>query len=112
MQTRIFAAAPNRRNLFMRDTHMQIEELKTAKAEFLSGLWTKTFRKTYPSQLPRALIVQLLAYRLQANRYGDLNAEESKYLAKAAGNGPIARFGEERRPRLPGPPGSHPHRPG
>ena len=59
----------------------------------LKGLrvrWLNVFGKPAPEHLTRYLLFRIIAYRLQADRFGDLDAETLKVLTQAAGQeGPI-----------------------
>jgi hypothetical protein len=89
------AASPRRKcQAAKMSSEAQIEALKAAKAEVLRKRWRAAIRKPYPEHLPRGLVVQILAYRLQADLYGDLAVEEAAYLKRAAvQKAPLARFG-------------------
>ena len=59
----------------------------------LSGLrarWHSVFRRKAPDHLPRHLLYRIIAYRLQAERLGDLDRDTQRFLERAAessGNG-------------------------
>jgi len=81
----------------------QIDALKSAPPNVLQNRWKSAFRKAYPSHLPRSLVVQILAYRLQADIQGDLDPQEVAYLKKAAKEkGSPRRFGAEEGGHSPG----------
>ena len=46
--------------------------------------WRKLFRKEAPAHLSRFLLHRLLAYRIQANAYGDLDRETARLLDRIA----------------------------
>ena len=74
----------------------QIEGLKPAKLADLKRVWRASYRKPYPENLPRNLVIQMLAYKIQARTQGDLSAEDSRYLAKAAVSAGLPpRYGKE-----------------
>jgi hypothetical protein len=53
----------------------------------LSGLrarWQSVFQRSPPLHLPRHLLFAILAYRIQADRFGDLDHETRKVLDRAA----------------------------
>ena len=91
-----------------RDLDAQIAGLKAAKVEDLHRRWQSAFGKPCPSNLPRHLLVGMLAYRLQANAHGDISQEHKKYLdvaGRAAIQGPdtaMPRFSPEKRQFKPG----------
>src|SRR3546814_9406211 len=41
----------------------------------LRSRWRRFFRKPTPDHLPRYLLVRMIAYRIQANAFGDLDRE-------------------------------------
>ena len=47
--------------------------------------WRNAFGKPAPEHLTRYLLFRIIAYRLQADRLGDLDAETLKVLKQAAG---------------------------
>lgn len=47
--------------------------------------WRKLFRKEAPPHLWRFLLHRVLAYRIQANAYGDLDRETVRFLDRIAG---------------------------
>ena len=53
--------------------------------------WRRLFRKPAPPHLPRYLLLRIIAYRIQANAYGDLDRETVRFLDR------IARKREQRR---------------
>ena len=75
----------------------QLCRLKGGSRVFLRNAWQSCFRKRFPDHLPSYLIVGLIAWQLQADRYGGLTKEEEKYLADIGTRPaelPISRFGE------------------
>ena len=46
--------------------------------------WRKLFRKSVPAHLPRYLVLRIIAYRIQANAFGDLDRETARYLDRIA----------------------------
>jgi Protein of unknown function (DUF2924) len=53
----------------------------------LDGLrqrWRKLFRASAPPHLPRYLLFRIIAYRLQADVYGDLDRETVRFLDRVA----------------------------
>jgi hypothetical protein len=57
--------------------------LSTLDLQDLRVRWRKLLR-TQPPQLSRPLLLRLLAYRLQARAYGDLDRETVRYLSRTA----------------------------
>jgi hypothetical protein len=68
------------------------DERVEAEVAGLSGLglddlrvrWRKLFRTTAPAHLPRYLLLRIIAYRIQANAFGDLDRETVRFLDKIA----------------------------
>jgi hypothetical protein len=53
----------------------------------LSGLrarWRSVFRRKAPDHLPRHLLYRIIAYRLQAERLGDLDRDTKRFLDRVA----------------------------
>ena len=64
------------------------DEIALLRALDLKGLrthWQNEFGRAAPEHLTRYLLLGILAYRIQADRLGDLDAETRKILARAAG---------------------------
>lgn len=61
----------------------QLAELRTLDLQDLRVRWRKLLR-TQPPDLSRPLLLRLLAYRLQARVYGDLDRETVRYLNRVA----------------------------
>src|SRR5215203_100867 len=47
--------------------------------------WRRLFRKPPPPHLPRYLLLRIIAYRIQANAYSDLDRESVRFLDSIAG---------------------------
>jgi hypothetical protein len=66
------------------------EEIARLRDLDLSGLrarWQSVFRRKAPDHLPRHLLYRMIAYRLQAERLGDLDRDTQRFLHRvAAGN--------------------------
>ena len=58
----------------------EIARLRDFDAEALRARWEAAHGKKGPSHLPRQLLFRVLAYRLQADRLGDLDAESRHIL--------------------------------
>jgi hypothetical protein len=50
----------------------------------LRARWRSVFRRKAPEHLPRHLLYRMIAYRLQAERLGDLDREIQRFLAQVA----------------------------
>jgi hypothetical protein len=62
-------------------------ELAALKGLDIDGLrlrWRKLFRSAAPAHLPRYLLARIIAYRLQANVFGDLDRETVRFLDRVA----------------------------
>jgi hypothetical protein len=63
------------------------EEIAHVRDLDLSGLrarWHSVFRRKAPDHLPRHLLYRTIAYRLQAERLGDLDRETQRFLDRVA----------------------------
>ena len=58
----------------------EIAQLRELDVSTLRARWRMVFRKNAPLHLPRQLLMRILAYRLQADRLGDLDAESQRLL--------------------------------
>jgi DUF2924 family protein len=58
----------------------EIAQLRELDASTLRARWRMVFRKNAPPHLPRHLLMRVLAYRLQADRLGDLDPESQRLL--------------------------------
>ena len=85
----------------------EIAQLRELDVSTLRARWSVVFRKDAPARLPRHLLMRVLAYRLQADRLGDLDPETRRLLDSSASPEQVgARVAEVRRPRSgcrPGP---------
>src|ERR687898_1751306 len=69
----------------------EIARLGDLDLDALRRRWRKLFRASAPPHLPRSLLLRMIAYRIQANAYGDLDRATLRFLDK------IARERETRR---------------
>jgi hypothetical protein len=63
------------------------EEIARVRDLDLSGLrarWRSVFRRQAPDHLPRHLLFRMIAYRLQAERLGDLDRDTRRFLDRVA----------------------------
>jgi hypothetical protein len=66
----------------------EIARLRDLDLPTLRARWRSVFRRKAPEPLPRHLLFRILAYRLQAERLGDLDQETVRRLDRiASGNG-------------------------
>jgi DUF2924 family protein len=65
----------------------EIARLRGLDLEELQARWHTAFRRRAPPYLPRHLLFRILAYRLQAERLGKLDAD-SRRLLDRIGSGP------------------------
>jgi hypothetical protein len=63
----------------------EIAQLRDLDLKGLRVRWRNAFGKPAPEHLSRYLLFRIIAYRLQADRFGDLDAETLKVLKQAAG---------------------------
>src|SRR3954452_21700111 len=57
-----------------------IAQLRELDVGTLRARWRVVFRKDAPRHLPRHLLMRVVAYRLQADRLGNLDAESQRLL--------------------------------
>ena len=65
----------------------EIARLRGLDVGELRARWHTAFRRRVPTHLPRNLLFRMLAYRLQADRLGELDAD-SRRLLDRIGSGP------------------------
>src|SRR5271156_5233632 len=68
-------------------TIAQEDEIARGRDLNLSGLrarWHSVFRRKAPDHLPRHLLYRIIAYRLQADRLGDLDRDTQLFLDRVA----------------------------
>ena len=69
----------------------EIAQLRDLDLKGLRVRWQNAFGKPAPEHLTSHLLFRIIAYRLQADRFGDLDAETLKVLKQAAGQeGPVS----------------------
>jgi hypothetical protein len=62
------------------DIGTEIADLKKMDIEDLRIRWRAVFARRTPEHLPRHLLTNMIAYELQANQFGDLSKERTRYL--------------------------------
>jgi DNA invertase Pin-like site-specific DNA recombinase len=77
-RVRIGSALPDREAL-----DVEIEQLRDLDVEQLRNRWHTVFDRRPPPQLSRHLLFRTLAYRLQADRWGDLDSERRRLLDRS-----------------------------
>ena len=74
----------------------EIAHLHGLDLKGLHARWQSVFRRTAPTDLPRHLLFAILAYRIQADRFGELDYETSQVVdrteAKESGPAVSARL--------------------
>jgi hypothetical protein len=79
-RVRIGSALPDRDQL-----DVEVTRLRDLDIPELRNRWHTVFGRMAPAHLPRHLLFRILAYRLQADRLGDLDSE-SRYLLDRSGS--------------------------
>jgi hypothetical protein len=69
----------------------EIAHLRGLDVGELRARWHTVFRRRAPPHLPRHLLFRILAYRLQADRLGELDTD-SRRLLDRIGSGPVERI--------------------
>ena len=82
----------------------EIEVLRGLDLHELRVRWRQHLRSVPPPSLSRPLLFRLLAYRIQARVYGELDRETARYLDRVARESARRRAaGEKRRAKAPPP---------
>jgi Protein of unknown function (DUF2924) len=66
----------------------EIARLRGLDVGVLRARWHTVFRRRAPPHLPRHLLFRILAYRLQADRLGDLDADSRRLLDRIGSGSP------------------------
>jgi hypothetical protein len=74
-RVRISPALPDREQL-----DVEITRLRDLDIGELRNRWQAVFGRPAPAHLPRHLLFRVMAYRLQADRLGDLDSERKRLL--------------------------------
>ena len=62
----------------------EIARLRDLDLSGLRARWQSVFRRKAPDHLPRHLLFRMIAYRLQAERLGDLDRDTQRFLDRVA----------------------------
>src|SRR5271169_2965605 len=62
----------------------EIAHLRDLDLPGLRARWRSVFRRKAPDHLPRHLLYRMIAYRLQAERLGDLDRDTQRFLDQVA----------------------------
>jgi len=63
---------------------IEVSHLRDLDLRGLQARWHSVFRRKAPDHLPRHLLYRMIAYRLQAERLGDLDRETQRFLDRVA----------------------------
>ena len=77
-RVRIGSALPNREQL-----DVEVTRFRDLDVGELRNCWRAVFGRPAPAHLPRHLLFRILAYRLQADRLGDLDTESQRLLDRS-----------------------------
>ena len=83
-------ASPDRKTL-----DIEIARLRGLDAGELRARWHTVFRRRAPAHLPRHLLFRILAYRLQADRLGDLDAGALRLLDRPESPADVGKLAAE-----------------
>jgi Protein of unknown function (DUF2924) len=74
-RVKISPALPDRQTI-----DAEVARLRDLDLSALRARWHAIFGRKAPAHLPRHLLFRVIAYRLQVNRFGDLDAESQRVL--------------------------------
>ena len=75
--------------------NIEITRLRGLDVDELRARWHTFFRRRAPPHLPRHLLFRILAYRLQADRLGDLDAETIRLLDRSGSPNDVGKLTAE-----------------
>ena len=71
----------------------EIAHLRGLDLKGLHARWQSVFQRSAPTHLTRHLLFAVIAYRIQADRFGDLDQETKQVLDRTAAKVPGPRSG-------------------
>jgi hypothetical protein len=74
---------------------IEIARLRGLDVGELRARWHTVFRRRAPAHLPRHLLFRILAYRFQADRLGDLDAETVRLLDRSGSVADVGKLAAE-----------------
>jgi hypothetical protein len=74
---------------------IEIARLRGLDVGELRARWRTVFRRRAPARLPRHLLYRILAFRLQADRLGDLDAETLRFLDRSGSAVDVRKLADE-----------------
>jgi hypothetical protein len=83
-------ASPDREKL-----DIEIARLLSLDVGELRARWQTVFRRRAPAHLSRHLLYSILAYRLQADRLGDLDTETLRFIDRSGSAADVGRLAAE-----------------
>ena len=88
---------------------VEIAHLRGLDLQGLRARWQSVFQRPAPAHLGRHLLFSIIAYQIQADRFGDLDHETKKLLDRTVAVGPgsampaqLIAFDQKRRALTPG----------
>ena len=70
----------------------EIAHLRGLDLKGLRSRWQGVFQRPPPNHLPRHLLFAIIAYRVQADRFGDLGHETRQVLNRTEPNGWVRQY--------------------